>query len=218
LSDFNPYRAPDAATPRGKHPLDEGIWREGKFLLMTKRALLPDRCVKCDEPADGYRLKRNLSWHPQVYYLLVLLHLIIYLIVALIVRKQAKILVPLCPRHRSGRYRDILIGWVGSLAGIALIIASIASQDSWPQEMRWAGGLGGSVLLLASLIYGSVRARIVVPKRIDESTVLLKGVCRAFLARFPDAGAPAKLDWDGPARPPATPLDKLDVVEDFREL
>ena len=46
-----------------------GVWRDQSTLVMTKDATLPDYCVKCDAPANGFRLKRNLSWHEPALYL-----------------------------------------------------------------------------------------------------------------------------------------------------
>src|SRR5438045_334031 len=47
-------------------PMSNGIWRDGKTLVMMKEAFLPDRCVKCNGPANGYRLRRRLSWHEPI--------------------------------------------------------------------------------------------------------------------------------------------------------
>ena len=79
MSDFNPYAPPQAEIVDRNLILGEkgDLWRDGKLLLIRKGAELPDRCLKCNEPAEGYRLKRTLSWHPPGWYLLVLLNLII---------------------------------------------------------------------------------------------------------------------------------------------
>ena len=39
------------------------ILRSKSLLVMTKEALLPGRCVKCNAPT-GDRLKRKLTWDP----------------------------------------------------------------------------------------------------------------------------------------------------------
>src|SRR3954447_25069962 len=73
MAEFNPYEAPSADEPgppgsaRGG-----GVWREGDVLVMARGAVLPDLCVKCAAPAGGYRLRRNLSWHPWPIYLLII--------------------------------------------------------------------------------------------------------------------------------------------------
>ena len=72
MSEFNPYAAPRADVSFGRTPAgdDAGVWKSGKLLVMTKDAALPDRCVRCNQPADGPRLRRNLSWHPAAWYVL----------------------------------------------------------------------------------------------------------------------------------------------------
>src|SRR4051812_44962371 len=85
MPEFNPYAAPKtplAPSSRKQMPVEEGLWADGKVLVMTKSAELPDLCIKCGAPAEGYRLKRNLMWHPPAWYLLILFNLIIYAIVA----------------------------------------------------------------------------------------------------------------------------------------
>lgn len=63
MSDFNPYAAPESEVSYGPSPLDTqwDLWRDGSILVMRKEAELPDRCVKGNLPAHGYRLKRRLS-------------------------------------------------------------------------------------------------------------------------------------------------------------
>src|SRR5258706_76322 len=47
---------------------DAAIWRDKKVLVLGVRAALPDRCIKCNAPAEGSRLKRTLYWHPPGWY------------------------------------------------------------------------------------------------------------------------------------------------------
>ena len=186
MSDFNPYAAPKSEIMEQAHHLAEegGLWRDGPLLVIRKGTELPDRCLKCNGPAEGYRLKRTLSWHRPAWYLLVLFNLIIYVIVALCVRWTAKVAAPLCPRHRSKRRRAIAVGWLGSLAGIGLMVVGA----SVPIDGIIIGAVVvvGLVLFLASLIYGMATSQMVVPKRIDKNFVWLKKVSPDFLAALPD--------------------------------
>ncbi len=88
-----------------------GVWRDKSILVMSRDAQLPNRCVKCNEPATGSRLKRKLSWHHPAYFLLILVVFLVYIIVAMIARKVATVEVGLCERHRAARSRNILITW-----------------------------------------------------------------------------------------------------------
>lgn len=180
MSEFNPYAAPKIeVTARVEGEQD--VWSDGTSLFLTRGAVLPDRCVKCDAETGGYKLKRNLSWHHPLLYLLVFVNLLIYIIVALIVRKTARVDVGLCPRHRSRRLRAILIGWLGSLGGIAMMISAAIVNQAPASGFLVAGGL---VMLLFSLFYGLMIAQVVRPTKIDDRLVTLRGIGPAYLAHF----------------------------------
>jgi hypothetical protein len=66
-----------------------GVWRDQSKMVVSKGALLADRCVKCNAPATGPRLKKKLSWHHPAIFILIFVALLIYLIVAMILRKTA---------------------------------------------------------------------------------------------------------------------------------
>lgn len=157
-----------------------GLWRSGKYLVMHKDCQLPDRCVKCNKPAAGYRLKRNLTWHTPWLYLLLVAAWLIYLIVAAIVSKKARIQIGLCDEHRGIRQRDIIITWIFVLSGIFSLGAGIVMKPGWVYALS---GLG---LLLVAIIYGVCRVPMVQPKRIDEQHVWLHGVSEEFMAELPE--------------------------------
>jgi hypothetical protein len=106
-----------APTPGGA-----GIWREGKKLVTRTETPFPDRCVKCNQPANGFRLKRVLYWQHPAYYLLLLLNILILLIVVLIERKKAVLHIGLCDTHRSQRRTAIAACVAGVFAGPALMV------------------------------------------------------------------------------------------------
>lgn len=154
-----------------------GAWRDGNALVMHKQGDLPDRCVRCNAPANGIRLKRDLSWHHPAIYLIILAGLLIYVIVALIVRKTAKIEVGICKRHRSRRRIGIAVAWLMALLGIATFFLT-TEQHAWPVIV-------GLLLILLSLIVGMIASRVVTPKKIDDSYVWLTGVHPDYLAQLP---------------------------------
>lgn len=159
------------------------VWRQGRTLVMAKDAALPDRCVKCNVPTGGQKLPRSLYWHHPAIYAVILLNLLIYVVVALIVRKRANIAVGLCEKHRAIRKRAILTAWILVLIGAGLIIVGIAAGSG--ADNAWMI-LGGIVLLLFAAVYGAVRARIVRARRMDGDYVWLDGVCRPYLEELPD--------------------------------
>jgi hypothetical protein len=67
-----------------------GAWREGDVLVLSKQHhVLPDRCVKCNAPAAGHRWEKRLYWHHPLIYLSLLAGALIYVVIALIARKEA---------------------------------------------------------------------------------------------------------------------------------
>jgi len=152
-----------------------GLSRDGKVLVATKNAVFPDRCVKCNAPANGYQLKRKLSWHHPAYYVIIVIcNILIYVVVALIVRKTAEYRVGVCPIHRSKRRNAILIGWGGFLLGTFALVGAAMEESG-------ILAIAGLVLLVAGIIYGIVGSQIISPKRIDESYAWLQGAGSEFL-------------------------------------
>src|SRR6478609_9496771 len=114
----NPYAAPSAEVDYGRSALggaEHGIYREGLFLVVpVQGASLPARCVVCNAPAHT-RLHRKLYWHPAGYYLLILISALIYVIVAVIVRKRAHFELGLCDQHAGRRRLGLWLGWRGPI-------------------------------------------------------------------------------------------------------
>jgi hypothetical protein len=154
---------------------------------------LPDYCVKCDTPAEGYRLKRKLSWHHPAVFLLVLIHLLLYLIVALIVRKKATVFLPICDAHRRRRVRAIAFAWFFCLLSIAVFVGLIVAGDTLSgQENGPAvvgiGCLASLIVFLVSAFSGALIGRVVKVKKIEEKYAWIASVSPAFLARLKDSG------------------------------
>lgn len=144
---------------------------------MSQGAELPPRCVKCNVPTH-LRLKRRLTWHHPAIYILIFVALLIYLIVAIIVRKAATVEMGLCDEHQAKRRRNLLITWSLVLVGIAGFVLAVMLED-------FTYLLAGFLALVAAMIYGIVAVRIVAPSRIDDRFVWLKGVNKDYLNELP---------------------------------
>jgi hypothetical protein len=157
------------------------VWRDQKTLVAKKGAKLPDRCVRCNEPApegSGYHAK--FYWHEPALYLLIFCGLLVYFIVALIVRKSAVVWVGLCPRHRGARNRGRLWGTLLLLAGL-LCIPVAAAVDSGGAIFGW----GSLVLILAAAVLAAIGNVGLRPQRIDDQFVRLKGANSDYLSMLP---------------------------------
>ncbi len=174
---YNPYAPPSAQAQTGApNPMAAGVgpnmWLDGESVVVPREgSSFPDRCIQCNAPSTGEKLRRRLYWHPVWVYFLILLNLWIYIIVALIMRKKAQVHVGLCDTHRAKRKSAFLIGWIGAIASMATCTGGIAADsDVAGPVLALAGGLG----FLVFLIVGIVRARVVSATKMDDTHAWLK--------------------------------------------
>ena len=183
MSEHNPY-APSKASLGGGPSSGTGrvtAWRDRRMMVMIPDAAIPGRCVKCNEPADEPTKERTLYWYSPWLYLLLLVNILIFAVVALIMRKKAVVAAGLCSDHKKRR-RNVLTGaWIGVLAGVLLLYAGVTN----PSAGGWAA-LAGVLLMLGSIIFGMAMGRIVYPVRIDKDYVRVKGCGEPFLETLPE--------------------------------
>jgi hypothetical protein len=182
MAAVNPY-APTPATLRGDAaPVAGTAWRDGKLLVTLLEAELPHRCVKCNEPCDPPKKPRTIYWHHPGIYLLILVALLIYLIVALVARRTARISVGLCERHRNKRRLVIGSAWSGVIAGFLIMVWGFNDGPA-------LAALFGFLLWLGSMFYGVLASRIIWAKRIDKQNAFVKGCGPEFLDTLPNWNA-----------------------------
>ena len=163
-------RLAEGASVVGAH----GMYWEGRRLVCRSGTPFPDYCVKCNAPANGFRLKRVLYWQHPAYYLFIFCNILVLLIVLLIVRKKAVLEVGLCDEHRQIRKTAILVAWLSFLGGLGLVIVAVKWSLGWL-------GLVGAVAMIFGAVYGAVRGRCIAATRIDKDVVWVKGVNPDFL-------------------------------------
>jgi len=195
MDDINFYAPPESWEVEEKRLMVDpnAAWRDGKLLMARKGAVLPDRCLKCNAPAEGYQFHRKLYWHNPFWILVFLLSPLLFVIVYFIVRWQGSITVGLCPRHRSRRARVIGISWLIALTGIGSLIGGLVISDNRTPTILGIATevlipiliVGGLLLLVVSLIGGVFGSRVLIPSRIDKNFIWLTKVSPAYLATFP---------------------------------
>jgi len=180
MHESNPYAPPQARITARPVVLDDGsqVWRSGDSVMMTPNGDLPPRCVKCNADAEQPVRARMLYWHTPWMYILVLISILIYIIVALIARKSVSVSPGLCTEHRVLRRNVILGSWLAALAGFGLIGVAI-SRSSGPPALL------GAAVLIGALVFGMIKGRIIYAARIDQNRIELKGFGEAFLASLP---------------------------------
>jgi hypothetical protein len=170
----NPFAAPSLRA-QAEQPVALGetpIWRHGSTVVVPKEAVLPDRCVKCNAPTS-FKLYRKLYWHPSGYYFLLFVNVLVYLIVAILIRKKAAAHVGLCDRHRALRMAGFWVGWGGALLTLGSCTAGVATDQ---EGLLLLGFLG----FFPAILTGALWARVVVPYKIDDHYAWLR-VGKPFL-------------------------------------
>lgn len=173
----------------GLHPTGVMLWRSGKDLIMFKDAPLPERCIKCNGPAPGAGLKRNLTSGAPAIYLVILYRLLnpvaatVILVAAMVYthvnQTRATVFVGICDRHRAGRRLAMGVAW--GLIGVAGLLFLAA----WKWQEGWTGYFG-VVVCFGGIFWGLLGARVVHARRIGEKFLRLGGVGGKFLEALPE--------------------------------
>lgn len=101
---------------------------------------------------------------------------------ALIVRKTAKINIPLTEDWYHRRRRRMYFAWSIFLSAMALfpMAAIYGDQPDWAPLVV----IAAIVLMLGAAIYGLVACRLVAPKKMTDTYIWLKGVHPDYLDRL----------------------------------
>jgi hypothetical protein len=177
------------ATPLGYQT--EGMWRDGNRVAVNLKPggtlCLTARCIKCNAATDGTRgWRKTMCWHPPGFYVLILFPgLLIYVIVALCIRKKVTVDAGLCPLHRKVRRQRIAIGWLAGISGIFCIVAAIFfwSDPQWRRGPLGAVfGILAAVLIVFSLIWALFATRVLTIRKMKNGTMWFSGAGLEFLA------------------------------------
>lgn len=178
------YAAP-ASQPTGL-----AIWRRGDQLLTVRDIHLPPTCVKCNRP-EAKRIRKDVYWHEQWLYLTILAGVLVYAILALVLRKKATYSCGLCEEHARRRSINILVTWLIVGAGVvSLFLGFTGVSGAWGSHLEdtlvWFIPLG-FLLLVVGALYSVFTLPVLKPKRVDEHYAHYVGCDDTFLRQFPEA-------------------------------
>jgi len=162
-------------------PTSVSVWRQGKSLVAAAGVELPCRCARCNGPVSRPPIKRTLYWHQSWIYLLILLSILIYIIVAIIVRKKAVAHIPLCDAHRRQRWVFIAVSWALALLGPILFVIAVGGPIVSGGEMML-----GLVMVISGIFLGVWKGSLVSTRKIDGDKVWINGFCREYLDGLPE--------------------------------
>jgi len=184
-------------------------WRSGKFLVTRQESRLPDRCVKCNQAAEGRTLIRKLNWHPwwmlapavlaPVSFALGIalqgrfgiwltpvgfVMFVVFILLGVLVRRRADVSIGICGHHLRQYNRDTAIVVLVAIVSVIAFVFCINVIGRSAFGMTIAFSFLG--LLIISLIFGAVRTRLVTPKRMTKEFIWLRGVSPKYLAELPE--------------------------------
>lgn len=157
----------------------DGVWRSGNLMVMREDAELPDRCVKTNRPAHGAWADIRLSWHHPALFLVIVLNLIVYFLVAPFVSTSAVVRVGLTEQPRLLCRSFRIATWALLLCASALLIAGFATGLA-------AFGSAAIILFVIAVPVYFVGARIIWARRIEHGYVWIAGVHPDYLASLPE--------------------------------
>ena len=160
---------------------------EGKVLVIPRNATLPASCIKCGGTPKEPWLKKNFYWHNPLLYVLALFSPLIYVIVAVIVRKRVQLMVPICDHHNSTRLTTL---WVGIILLLGFIPLSVVAGTHLPGD----SGIAIAFLLGFVMFVGGLVALwfsyVLRPTYIGDDCSKFKGAHPEFLARLKNPSVP----------------------------
>jgi hypothetical protein len=145
-------------------------------------------------------VERTYYWHNPALYLLILAGLLIYAVVAVVVRKGMKVRVSLCLQHAQRRSIWVTLAWV-------LPVVGIADAFILPQ-LNVDGGvvaLIAVILILTGLVIWAVVGNPIRPKSIDQYRGIFTGFGENFLQQFQEQETVAQAPAGPPQVPPPPP-------------
>jgi hypothetical protein len=180
-------------TPSGlEGRVGEGCRQEQlTYLVMSNGAATPERCVKCNAPAEGFWVSKKFS--PQTNSPgaggggLVALIALVFLIIELSKRKSLTVRLAVCPACRAKRKRAM---WMSALLATAgLVIVGVATAMLMDDGRRTAPSqavvigllLAGLAGFFGALVWLGTAVQVLQYHKMDDQNIWLKGAGKAFL-------------------------------------
>jgi hypothetical protein len=195
------------------------LWFEGRNNAVYD---LPLVCMKCGAEATVVR-KRQFSWYPPWIWVLFLLSVWPFIIVALILTKRATVEIPFCDKHKNHFLWRLLAGGAGVavLVGTGVFGYSIA-EASAPKNN--GGDIFGAVCLIWFILLAVFALTVGVfnmlttirPTVIDNRKIRLTNVSSEFAKAFDEAEAEREDDIDREVRERWNDRRRKEPFEDER--
>lgn len=177
--------SPQAYNPAFPHPHQRpsgGIYRHGKEVVVHKNAMMPERCVKCNDHIFGYEaggfVQQKYRWHSPLIYI-ALISPLIYLILAVVLSRNATLDVPLCRKHLENKKSvGTNLSITGGVAAFAIFFFGAMGYAGFAFLIFLAAIIG--LPLAYTYLYKPLQVN-----KIENDYVYLKGVSEEYISQLP---------------------------------
>ena len=149
----------------------------------TDPGILPKVCCRCGMPADAEK-RVNFSWTPPWTLALIAAGILIYIIVAAILRKSRVVYLPVCEEHNSyWKAPELflvlsLLGTIAGSVGAGMVLAGNPNTADYVLVVV----LGAAVWFVVSLVIGIIwQQRYVRVTEITDREIRLKNIHPNFV-------------------------------------
>ncbi len=171
----------------------EAIWSHGKLLVMDRDAILPNICIKSNEPAEGNYLKQKLTclpkWSVPIVIIVLLLTLLGGAILALVLQKKATIEVGISKKWQLRRKKRLWIKWGTAAFGLLLIPVGILVLDFTEGDTAETIAVilfsMSGLMLFGGMMLAALDNYGIVAKKITDEYIYIKGAHQDYVNRFP---------------------------------
>jgi Ca2+/Na+ antiporter len=184
--------------------MKNNIYRSGEFLVVHKDALLPDRCIKTNEPAKGCRIKRHFKkTNPIIFILYVIWQVALingYLpfigwplfiglcILGFYLTKRATIQLGVSEQIRTKKIRSVKISLSCFLTAILATVLGILFMVKDPSQILLIYGVFilGFLAFTTGLLLNADSGKLVSLKKFKDDYLWLCGAGSDYLDSLPD--------------------------------
>ncbi|MEZ4373105.1 MAG: hypothetical protein AB7K71_07730 [Polyangiaceae bacterium] len=171
----NPYAPPESEAAPGDLEVDGGgryhAEQVGNDLAIDKTATFPKVCLKCGSKEVTNFQDHLFQYNPPYVFFLVFICNMLGLLAMLLMRKTAKMVIPLCSEC-DARWRS---GKMMALVGIGVLLLGIMGPYFVARELLIVGFVVGVGAFLA-IIFLKVNPSMLRARKIDDSRVTIIGI------------------------------------------
>lgn len=168
-------------------PLPSDLSIRGRALIAPVRCELPRVCVFTGGTEDLVRVKQRLAWHHPAIYLGVFAGILVYVVLALALRKTADVTYSMTKTEEKRRRLWHLANWGIFLSAILWLV--LAASWEWP----WLYWLA-PVSIVTSIVVYFLKVRLLYPQKITDGYAEIRGIPAEVLERLaPDAVRQAEM-------------------------